>query len=482
MSRERPSSASSAASSASSPVAASDSGPLRSHRPATIDLSPSTFRRVDVSLEAAQRSLTDALRITFGVVWAVLIALIALFLASGFQQVGESERGVTLRFGKVVRENVGPGYTWAWPYPIGEVVRVDVGQRSLDLEEDFWPNLTKGQKQQALQELAGRKRQLVPGKDHANLVAGGALAHTQWRMLYSVSDPARYARAIAAGQEEAIVRALLDQAVVESLAGVTVDELLGQAPGALARLERRVRLRVQELLDRMNAGMQVDQVILRRRTPPLFVLESFNNVTTASAKAAQEREQALRDAQQTLTSVAGQAASALLKLIDDYEQALDAADASRADDALATIDRLLNGEAVAIDGQTVVVSGEVAEIISEARRYRTDVVAQARRRAAAFEAKLPLYRENPRVFTASEWSRAYKAFRDQGVDEAFYLPGNASDVQILLNSDPEIAKRLEEARNTAEAKKAREKAIERQAEEFRRKRREQQSSSSGGGG
>jgi len=454
---------------------------MRSHRPATIDLSPTTFRRVDVSLEAAQRSLTDALRITFGVVWAVLIALIGLFLASGFQQVGESERGVTLRFGKVVRENVGPGYTWAWPYPIGEVVRVDVGQRSLDLEGDFWPDLTEGQKRRPLQELAGRKRQLTPGKDHANLVAGGAMAHTQWRMLYSVEDPARYARALAAGQEEAIVRGLLDQAVVESLAAVTVDELLGQSAGAVAALERRVRLRVQELFDQLDAGLRVDQVVLRQRTPPLFVLESFNNVTTASAKAAQEREQALRDAQQRLTSAAGQAAPALLRLIDEYEQALDADDASRAQDALATIDRLLSGQAVEIDGQTVVVSGEVAQAISEARRYRTDVVAQARRRAAAFEAKLPLYRANPLVFTASEWSRAYQAFRDQGVDEAFYLPAGAANVQILLNSDPEIAKRLEEARNTAQAEKAREQAIERQAEEFRRQQR-QQSSSSGGGG
>jgi len=463
-----------------SPAPSSSEGPMRSHRPATIDLSAATFRRADVSLEAAQKSLSDALRIMFGVVWGVLVLLVVLFLASGFQQIGESQRGVVLRFGKVQRENMAPGYIWSWPYPIGEVVRVDIGQRSLDVDKAFWPSLSESQRAQPLQDLAGRKRQLKPGVDGMNLIAGGAIAHTQWRVNYSVESPADYARAITQGAEKSVVLAAVEHAVVSAMAGTTVDQLLGQGAAATTSLERAVRTGTQQALDAIHTGIHVDQVILRRRSPPLFVLKDFNNVTSASAKGAQDREQADRDRRLTLNTVAGEAYQPLLRLIDDYENAIDLKDETRASDALATIDRLVDGKPVNLDNRTFVGSGQVAEIINDARRYRTDVVAEARQRAESFAAKLPQFRDNPRVFVASEWSRAFSDFRKQGIDELFSLPLNATDVQIMLNSDPEIAKRLEEARNTEEAQQARAASITRQTDLAREKREKQQQQGNGG--
>lgn len=459
----------------------SPAGPMRSHRPATIDLSPGKMRRADVSLEAAQRSLADALRITFGVVWSVLFLLALLFLASGFQQVGESERGVALRFGKVQREDITPGYVWSWPYPVGEIVRVNVGQRSLDIDDAFWPKLSRGEQSQPLSELAGRKRSLEPGVDGAVLTAGGNLAHVQWRIAYSVASPADFARAISQGQEDRIVQSIIESAVIAVIGATPIDQLLGQAAGASTPIERQVRALAQQSLDSMQSGIRLDQVILRRRTPPLFTLEAFNNVNTAAAKSAQDREQAERDRRQTLNAVAGEANEPFLRLIDQYERALELADQTRAGDLLATIDQLLDGEAVEIEGRAYTASGEVSQIINDARRYRTDTVADARRRAQSFAAKLPQYRANPRVFVASEWRRAYAKFREQGIDETFFLPISPSDVEILLNSDPEIAERLEKARNTADAQRAREESIKRQTD-LARERNQQQQRSGGGGG
>ena len=87
------------------------------------------LNRLDEQLDAAGKSMADALRISFAILKVIMIVLVVAFLASGFKTVGPDEKALVLRFGKIrgvsddrVRES---GLVWSWPYPIGEVVKID---------------------------------------------------------------------------------------------------------------------------------------------------------------------------------------------------------------------------------------------------------------------------------------------------------------------------------------------------------------------
>ncbi|MBA7650453.1 hypothetical protein ES703_58259 [subsurface metagenome] len=69
--------------------------------------------------DAAGKSLSEALRISFIILKIIMIVLVIVFLASGFRTVGSDEQALVLRFGKIrgVGENrlLGPGAHWVFP-------------------------------------------------------------------------------------------------------------------------------------------------------------------------------------------------------------------------------------------------------------------------------------------------------------------------------------------------------------------------------
>ena len=72
-------------------------------------------------LGAAEKSLSEALRISFVILKVIMLVLVIFFLISGFRTVGSDELALVLRFGKIrgVGENriLKPGLHWVFPYP-----------------------------------------------------------------------------------------------------------------------------------------------------------------------------------------------------------------------------------------------------------------------------------------------------------------------------------------------------------------------------
>jgi len=91
---------------------------------------PVPGKPADDGLDAAGRSLSEALRISFIILKVIMIVLVVAFLASGFETVGPDEQALVLRFGKIqgVGEDrlLGPGLHWILPYPIDEIVKIPV--------------------------------------------------------------------------------------------------------------------------------------------------------------------------------------------------------------------------------------------------------------------------------------------------------------------------------------------------------------------
>ncbi len=96
------------------------------------------------AMDPANQSLADALRLSFRVLQFVILALLALFLVSGFQRVDDSQSGVMLRFGRIVEVDdhraLEPGLRRnLLPYPAGEFVILDVESRPVDIATTFFP-------------------------------------------------------------------------------------------------------------------------------------------------------------------------------------------------------------------------------------------------------------------------------------------------------------------------------------------------------
>ena len=155
-----------------------------------------------VETDAAIRSLSEALRISFVILKIIMVVLVVLFLASGLETVGPGEQAIVLRFGKI--RGVGEAKIlkprarpyWVFPYPIEEMIKIPVGTM-VDLSiRTFWYYQSE---QELLEESQGKRRAprndwLDPVKDgycltrspvHADeeVVLGGSdynIVHSKW--------------------------------------------------------------------------------------------------------------------------------------------------------------------------------------------------------------------------------------------------------------------------------------------------------------
>ncbi|MGP1309563.1 MAG: SPFH domain-containing protein [Phycisphaerales bacterium] len=444
-----------------------------------------------LSLDPAQQSLAEALRITFFILQLGIGVLILLFLFSGAKQIKESERGVRLTFGRVVEQDVPPGLHIGWPYPIGEFVTVETGQETLDMRNSFFPLLTGGQVAMPLDQLSAVARMgLVPGRDGSIITADGNIVHVRPTVVYRRERPGAYARNVLPGVEDQLVRTVVERAVTSVFATLTLEQALKQSTIALGPTEAandaeagghhfqgdghdhsadenlpdapppgdtlvaststiatRVRTMAQNALDEMDSGIVIEEIALRDITPPLSIRRNFAQVQSAQSDAEQKRERADRERRERLSQVAGQAADLILDQIDEYEKALELEDPN-ADEILARIDRILQGEAVEIGGEryAALVSGEATNLINGARRYRTEIESRYRSFAQTFDAKLEQYRTNPALLITREWTEALTQFFGRPEVEVNFLPPLAI-AELLINRDPAIEREREHLRN-----------------------------------
>lgn len=427
-----------------------------SRRAASLTLRSDQIREERIaSMEAANRSLADALRITYRLIQGVMIILVVLFLFSGFQQVNQSESGIRIEFGKVVSDNLEPGFQFSLPYPLGEIIKIEKGNRTVEIDEAFWPDMPPEQRRKPISEMGNGADSIEPAKDGSLLTADSNIAHAQFSVIYVRSRPAEFVKNLSGEEfETPVVRAAVERAAVHVASSVSIDDLLKPGAGTGGGengVESRVRRMAQETLDAIGSGLEIQQVSLRAATPPFFVRRDFNQVQIAQSNAGKAREQALGDRSKLLNQSAGTASDALLDLIDAYEAAVELNETEKAQAILADFDRVLEGDAngvnVEIRGKTyadIRMSGEVARSISDAQQYRSTVVQRSQRQAEMFRAKLQQYRANPSVFLTGALSDAINQFLAQpNVEQVFWLPENDLPLDLRLTPDPAVARERE---------------------------------------
>lgn len=426
-------------------------------------------------LDPANQALGGALRVTYRLLQVTMFGLVVWFVLSGMQSVRETERGLRVVFGQLQAEELPAGFHFSLPRPFGEVLRVESGEQRLLLTDEFYPSLSPQSRDKPPQELIGEGRDSVDPLRDGSLVTGdGNIVHAKLEVSFRRSRAVQWALRVDPRTERDLVRFAVGRAAVRAAAGMTIDEFLKgvESPSAAAARERRrelflgmeeqTRRLAQEELDRVESGVVISSLKLVGATPPLRLINDFSRVDTAQAESNTAKNQANQERNTRLSGAAGQAADDVLRLISRYE--LLTAQPDRAAEAAAVMADL---RAVLTappdpDGVTrvtlqseqgrkleVKLAGKAANVLNEARQYRSSVVSRAQADLELFRAKLAAFNANPQVMLAGEWSAAYARFLSRDTVQVWAIPLSTGTLQLDLNRDPDIQREQERIRTAA---------------------------------
>ncbi|MBC7835170.1 MAG: hypothetical protein H7Y88_08725 [Phycisphaerales bacterium] len=415
--------------------------------------------------DPAARSLADALRVTYRLLQLAMIVLLVVFLFSGFQSVKLGERAVRLQFGKPVAEDLGPGFRWSLPYPLGELVKTEAAVPQLEVDTAFWPNMTDEERKMTIDQLAGGGQDSLDPQVDGSLITGdGMIVHARWTVKYRRAEPRRVLETIDPDHEHSIVLAAVFRGAVHAAAMVTSDEFLTGQPdaereGTFEAVDTLAKRVAQQTLDAMGSGIVIERLTKRDSMVPRFVAPTFNSVTTAVQSASKALADAKGEEATKLSEVAGNAGRVILEQIERYEVHLELGAQDEAAAAQERIDRLLLGQPVTIDGTEVApaVSGRVTSILSEAEQDRSRRVSLAQTDLAMFNALRESYEHSPMVVINREWADALQAFMSRPTVQTLQLNPSLRRLVLNINRDPMVAREQNVAMRRAELESLRDK-------------------------
>jgi membrane protease subunit HflK len=386
----------------------------------------------DIAPDPAQQSLAEALRLSFWILKAAMLALLVAYAFSGTFSVGSNEVALRLRFGDYVG---GPddrvlerGTYLAAPFPIEQVIKVDTRPMSLSLDREFWYESGIGDQGRTREQIRdSRGRPLNPLLDGSLITGDMNIAHARWTVTYRVTDPVAYVTNVGdRGLAEKVVRCATQQGIVHAIAHLAADDLL---KGVVNR-ETAMAIAQRRLAD-TGTGITIEQLALDQVSAPVRVIGSFDAVTTAETDRDQRVVSAWQDRAKILGETAGEGSEGLLGLLDRYERAAEAGtpeSAAEAERAIAeALDSLRVGDAA--------IGGAVAQAINGARTYRTRVVERVKADRETFERLLPRFEENPRIILSRLWEDARERILTGDVETFYTAPGR---LELQLNRDPQV--------------------------------------------
>jgi modulator of FtsH protease HflK len=235
-----------------------------------------------------------------GVVLLIALAVVALWVLSGFYRVEPDELGVVLRFGKPVNV-VQPGLNYHLPYPIEtaltppalRVNKIDIGMRVAD------------------QTQRGGSERDVP-EESLMLTGDENIVDVQFSVFWRVKPN---------GVSDYLFNIQNPEGTVKAVAESAMREVIGRSntQPLLTTLRETVQTSVQDLmqktLDSYGSGILVQNVLLQPVDPPAEVIDSFRDVQAARS----DMERLANEAQTYANRVVPEARGRAAKIIQDAE-------------------------------------------------------------------------------------------------------------------------------------------------------------------
>ena len=375
------------------------------------------------AMDPANRSLADALQMSFRVLQIVIVVLLVLFFFSGFKTVGPTQSGVATVWGRIVdRTGLDPGLQMNWPPPIGEFVLFESDGRTVTDQGVFLPMSLMAEGMERSLESANNRDELLPGEDGSFLTDGGELAHVYVQAKYSIDNPVHYLKTIPDAMAGAVVRVSIQRAVVHVGASHKLQEL--QDDFSNEEIQELVADSAQSVLDGFDSGIKITSVTLINEViPPLFIKKISGNFSQAKQSAESRKELARKDAQDMLITAAGESYRDLEQLMASYEESWTQGKPD-ADEKLAKMNAFFDSKQIA---------GEAARSISTANRFKSRIDQTLGREARRFAGLLPSYRKHPELVIAEKWLAAYGTVMDRPDAEIMYVPRGLGSMGIDIS-------------------------------------------------
>lgn len=234
-------------------------------------------------------------------VGVIVVAALALWLASGFYRVDAGEVGLVTRFGVYVNRTE-PGLNWHIPAPIESVTKVNIARPN---------NIAVPSRG------AGDMRGTRGGPQNASvsmLTNDENIIEMQYNIQWRIADPALFTFNIRS--QETLIRYATDSAMRQVVSQTTAQRALTEGR---AQIAEEVQQLTQRVLDGYQAGIAITDIQLQSVEPPQQVIGAFRDVQAAKAN----REQARNEAEAYRNNVVPRArgeAQALIFEAEAYRQ------------------------------------------------------------------------------------------------------------------------------------------------------------------
>ena len=224
-----------------------------------------------------------------GSVALVVVIAVAIWLATGFYIVDEGRRGVVLRLGKYV-ETTMPGPRWHIPAPFETVEIVNISQvRTVEV----------GYRGSAKNKAPAEALMLT---DDENIV------DVQLAIQYTLKSPEDYLFNNRNPDDNVLQAA--ETSIREIVGKSKMDFVLNQGRSEIAA---RVKVLMQQILDRYKTGINITTVNLQNVQPPEQVQASFDD----AVRAQQDRERFKNEGQAYANNVVPNARGVAARLLEE---------------------------------------------------------------------------------------------------------------------------------------------------------------------
>lgn len=299
-----------------------DHGPDHDHRPAPKpeasapkEPTPEEEKTNGLIEDSGTMALSFALKRSFFFIKALVFVLAFGVIVSCIRQVEPGEQAVILRFGRVVLSSDGttvrnPGFHWAWPYPIDEVVTIPVGESRTVRSSVGWPNMSDEDIYGSDEVVKNEMGTIPPGEHGYTLTSDHNIIHVRATAKYRIADPVKYVFNFEDAPET--LTNILDNAIIFASSRFNADEALYRDQEFF---RETVENRVNTLIDRLDLGVTLEPMSLER-VPPLTTKQFFDEVqqseqdqnksiNTARAYAQETMRQAVGDSNAVVSAAIG---------------------------------------------------------------------------------------------------------------------------------------------------------------------------------
>ncbi len=369
----------------------------------------------------------------------IVFGVAVVWLLSIGTVIPPDQRGMVLRFGEVVREDLGPGLHFKAPWPIDRVVSSEIAERGLDGHVRIVGHTTTGVRTLQLgTPVAEGTGPILWSNEHTSeevfyicqpfraqkgdatddASQDLALVSIEVPLNYIISNPRLFDELGAPGVREDILRVTGQRAVTRFLSAISIDQVLGADRSELAG---QIQGRVQEAFDLLNpgadgkargAGVEILSLTIAHMHPPRDVAPKFEQVIIAQQHYDAKIEVALGEEVESLASVAGsvEAAKAIVAALDKY-------DAIR--NAGASASELAAQEAEVV-GLMATAQGEAAIVLAKAQSDRWSRHMGAWAESIRYSGMVSSYTAAPLVYRASLY---FEALSESLADSRIFLVG-----------------------------------------------------------